>query len=45
MAWTALAVVGIACLVAAAFLFAGLAAALLVLGVALILVAVDGRRT
>ncbi len=44
MLWTALAVVGIACLVAAAVLAFGVAAGLAVLGVALLLVAVDGRR-
>lgn len=43
--WTALAVVGIACLVAAAALAFGIAAGLGVLGLALLLVAVDGRRT
>ena len=45
MIWTALAVAGIACLVAAAALAFGIAAGLGMLGVALLLVAVDGRRT
>ena len=44
MAWTALAVAGIACLVAAAYLLGGPAWALLVAGVAAILAALDGRR-
>ena len=43
--WTALAVAGIACIVAAAVVAFGLAAGLAVLGVALLLVAIDGRRT
>ena len=45
MMWTAVGVVGIACLVAAAYLFAGLALALAVAGVALLLAAIDGRRS
>ena len=45
MVWSVLAVIGIACLVAAAFLLGGPAWALLVAGVALLLVAVDGRRS
>jgi hypothetical protein len=43
--WTALAVAGIACLVAAAALGFGIAAGVAVLGIALLLVAIDGRRT
>lgn len=45
MVWTVLAVIGIACLVGAAFLLGGPAWALMVAGVALLLVAVDGRRS
>lgn len=45
MAWTALGVAGILCLLAAAYLLGGPAWALLTAGVALILVAVDGRRS
>ena len=45
MMWTALGVVGIACLIAAAFLFAGPALALAVAGAALLLAAIDGRRS
>lgn len=44
MLWTALALVGIACLVVAAFLLGGPAWALIVAGVAAIVVAVDGAR-
>lgn len=45
MVWTALGVLGIACLVAAAYLFAGAAAGMAMLGVWLLLAAVDGRRS
>ncbi len=44
MVWTVVGSVGIACLVAAALLAFGLPAGLLVLGLSLILAAVDGRR-
>lgn len=44
MVWTFLAVLGIACLVAAALLVGGPAAGLLVAGVALLGAAFDGRR-
>lgn len=45
MAWTVVGVVGIACLVAAALIALGPAAALAVAGLALLLAAVDGRRS
>ncbi len=44
MVWTAVGVAGIVCLAAAALLALGIPAALCVLGVALILAAIDGRR-
>lgn len=44
MVWTALGVAGIICLVVAAALAAGVAAGFGVLGVALLLAAIDGRR-
>lgn len=44
MVWTVLAVLGIVCIVAAAYLFGGLALALLVAGLALLAVGIDGAR-
>jgi hypothetical protein len=44
MLWTAVGVLGLLCLVGAAFLMLGAPAALAVAGVALILSAIDGRR-
>lgn len=44
MAWTALVVAGAACIVTAAYLFAGLALALLVAGLAMVLIGLDGAR-
>ena len=44
MVWTALGVAGLLCLVVAALLAAGPAAALAVAGVALLFAAWDGRR-
>lgn len=43
MWWTVLGVLGIACLVAAALLWAGPALALAVAGVSAVLAAIDGR--
>lgn len=44
MVWTALGVAGIGCLVVAAFLFGGWPWAVLVAGVCLLAVAIDGSR-
>jgi hypothetical protein len=44
MAWTALGVAGILCLIVAAYLLAGVAGALILAGLACIAAAVDGRR-
>lgn len=44
MVWTVLGMLGLLCLVAAAFVALGLAAGLAMAGVALLFVAIDGRR-
>ena len=44
MAWTAVGVVGLLCLVAAAWLAFGLAAGLAAAGLGLVLAGIDGRR-